>query len=98
MPTLVIRNIEAELHSWLKASAHSHSRSMEEEVRALLRQNFLAPEQIKAQPFGQAMRALFAPLHSVDRFDEADGLELHIPNRTPDSTHRIPDFSGPEWE
>jgi plasmid stability protein len=95
MPTLVIRNIEAELHSWLKASAHSHSRSMEEEVRVLLRQNFLAPEQIKAQPFGQAMRALFAPLHRVDGVDE---LELHIPNRTPDNTHRIPDFSGPEWE
>jgi antitoxin FitA len=91
MPTLVIRNIETELHSRLKASAQSHSRSMEEEVRVLLRQNFLAPEQVKAQPFGQAMRALFAPLNGVGN------LELDIPARARDQSHRIPDFSGPEW-
>jgi hypothetical protein len=48
---------------------------MEEEVRVLLRQNFLAPEQVKTQPFGQAMRALFAPLNGVGN------LELDIPAR-----------------
>jgi plasmid stability protein len=72
MPTLVIRNIEADLHLRLLASALANSRSMEEEVRVLLRTSFSASEQIPRQSFGEAMRALFAPL---------DVVELEIPDR-----------------
>jgi plasmid stability protein len=88
MPTLVIRNIDADLHVRLKASALANSRSMEEEVRVMLRTNFALAEPLKNQSFGQAMRALFAPL---------DGIELDIPARAPDASTRVPDFSGPEW-
>jgi plasmid stability protein len=72
MPTLVIRNVEADLHLTLKASALANSRSMEEEVRVLLRTSFSASEQLPRQSFGEAMRALFAPL---------DGVELEILDR-----------------
>jgi antitoxin FitA len=84
--TLVIRNIEDDLHGRLKASARAHHRSMEEEVRTVLRQSFAAKSVEPAQTLGHAMRALFAPLGGVD---------LELPSRDP---HRaVPDFSEPEW-
>jgi plasmid stability protein len=88
MPTLVIRNIETDLHLRLKASALANNRSMEEEVRVLLRTNFSASEQLPQQSFGDAMRALFAPL---------DGVDSEIPDRVRGDTTRVPDFSGPDW-
>jgi antitoxin FitA len=42
MATLVIRNVEDELHARLKARAAAHSHSMEEEARLLLRQGLAA--------------------------------------------------------
>jgi hypothetical protein len=42
MATLVIRNVEDELHARLKAQAAAHSHSMEEEARLLLRQGLAA--------------------------------------------------------
>ena len=87
MATLVIRNIEDGLHARLKTLAASHGRSMEEEVRVLLRQGVAAAPLEHEQPLGQAIRAIFEPL---------GGLELpdvpHEPPRDP------PDFSGPEWD
>ena len=38
MATLVIRNVEDDLHIRLKSQAAAHRRSMEEEARILLRQ------------------------------------------------------------
>ena len=38
MATIVIRNVDDELHARLKASASEHGRSMEAEARARLRE------------------------------------------------------------
>lgn len=88
MATLVIRDVESELHVRLKASAIANSRSMEEEVRVLLRNSFLEPTPKTLQPFGQAMQALFAPLNAAD---------LAIPVREKEGSSIIPDFSGPDF-
>jgi plasmid stability protein len=65
MATLVIRNVEDELHTCLKARAAAHSRSMEEEARVLLRQGLAALPSETPQNFGQAMRAIFQPPRRV---------------------------------
>lgn len=87
MATLVIRDVEPELHTRLKAQAAAHGRSMEEEVRNVLRQSVAGSPSDMAQGFGHAMRALFEPL---------GGFEL------PDTGHEAPrdppDFAGPEWD
>ena len=36
MPTLTVRNVDAETHAFLRQQAAAHGRSMEAEVRALL--------------------------------------------------------------
>ncbi len=87
MATLVIRNVEDSLHTRLKAQAASHRRSMEEEARQLLRQGLVDAQPPTALGFGDAMRALFAPL---------GGLELPEIKRKP--FREPPDFSGPEWD
>ena len=88
MATLVIRNVEDDLHQYLKAQAVAHRHSMEEEVRLLLRQAVsAAPADSAPQGFGAAMRAIFEPL---------GGIELPAPDRAP--PRAPPDFSGPEWD
>ncbi len=87
MPTLVIRNVEQSLHARLKAQAAAHNRSMEEEVRVLLRQGLDASPREMPQNFGQAMRAIFEPL---------GGFEF--PETGRDVPRDPPDFSGPEWD
>ena len=86
MATLVIRNVEDDLHRRLKARAASHHHSMEEEARILLRQGLAAAPAETAGGFGQAVRALFAPL---------GGLEC--PVMPPEPPRAPPDFSGPAW-
>lgn len=87
MRTLIINDVDDDLHARLTARATLHSRSMEDEVRALLRQAVSDAPAAVPQKFGQAMRAIFEPL---------GGLEL--PD-TRDRTFRAPpDFSGPEWD
>ena len=87
MATLVIRNVEDDLHTHLKAQAAAHRRSMEEEARILLRQGVdTAPAQA-APRFGQAMRAMFEPLGGLD-----------LPPRDTGAPYAPPDLSGPEWD
>jgi plasmid stability protein len=87
MATLVIRNVEDELHTRLKAQAAAHSRSMEEEARVLLRQGLAASPTETPGSFGQAMRAIFEPL---------GGFEF--PEMPREALRQPPDFSGPEWD
>jgi plasmid stability protein len=85
MPTLIVRNIEPELHTRLKASAASHHQSMEEEVRQVLRTAF--PPAAPSLSLWDAVRALVEPL---------GGVELELSPRTKEGAG--PDFSGPEWD
>ncbi len=87
MATLVIRNVEDELHMRLKSQAALHRHSMEEEARILLRQGLAVPTVAPPQGFGQAMRAIFEPL---------GGFEL--PEFPPEPVREPPDFSGPDWD
>jgi len=89
MATIVIRNVEDELHAKLKASANQHGRSMEAEARARLRESLAAEAPVPRQTLGEAMRALFGPLGGVD---------LELPDRREFVERDPPDFSGPEWD
>lgn len=86
MATLVIRNVDDAVHTRLKARAAAHGRSMEEEVRIILRQSLATAPVGAAQTLGQAMRAIFEPLGGLD-----------LPPIQPGPAREPPDFSGPEW-
>ena len=87
MATLVIRNVEVGLHERLRAAAAAHGRSMEEEVRQVLRAAFAPAAATNRAGFGDAMRALFEPLGGLD-----------LPEIGRDSRRELPDFSGPDWD
>jgi len=84
--TLVIRNVEDTLHNRLKADAAAHGRSMEEQVRCILRERLLPGPDIPGVDWVDAIRALFEPL---------GGLELPDIDRPP--PRDPPDFSEPDW-
>ena len=83
MATLVIRNVEDTLHNRLKADAAVHGRSMEEEVRCILRERLLPESGSPGAGWVDAIRALFEPL---------GGLELPDIERPP--PRDPPDFLG----
>ena len=89
MATIVIRNLEDELHAKLKASASEHGRSMEAEARARLRESLAIDIPVPRQTLGEAIRALFGPIGGVD---------LEVPDRREFVERDPPDFSGPEWD
>ena len=76
MPTLTVRNIEPELHDFLRQEAARHGRSMEAEVRALLRAR-MAAEGRSPRDLAAAIRARFADL------DGAWDGDLPLPARSP---------------
>ncbi len=71
MTTLTVRNIDPVIKDKLRMAAAAHGRSMEEEVRAILR-NALA------QPI--ASGGLGSRIHA--RFVALGGVELNLPKRT----------------
>ena len=56
MDTLVIRNVEDDLHIRLKSQAAANRRSMEVDARVLLRQGLAGAAASSSRGFGQAMR------------------------------------------
>lgn len=85
MASLLIRNVDATLHARLKASAASHRRSLEEEVRALLRAG-LARHETAAKP---DLIALARRL-----FGESQGIALDLPDRAEARDREPPDFGS----
>ncbi len=71
MGSLTIRNIDDALKRRLRVRAAEHGRSMEEEVRALLR-TYLPAELPATGGLGSEIHALFAPLGGVDLPDIED--------------------------
>ncbi|GAB6041512.1 plasmid stabilization protein [Endothiovibrio diazotrophicus] len=80
MASITVRNLETDLKERLRRRAADHGRSMEDEVREILRTT-LADDQSALHP-AEAIRRLFAPLGGVD---------LEIPKRQP--MREPPDFS-----
>lgn len=74
MSTLTIRNLEPSIKDKLRIAAATHGRSMEEEVRTILRTVLTQPATAPAaMGMGERMRL---------RFAELGGVELDIPPRT----------------
>ena len=71
MATLTIRDLDEELRARLRLRAATHGRSMEAEVRAILRQALSAPD---------ATDRLGTRVH--ERFASLGGVELELPERT----------------
>lgn len=82
MAMLTVRNLDEALKIQLRISAAKHGRSMEEEVRRILRQSLL-PE--------TEQKGLGSRLHKRV-MDLTGGVELELPSRSPPSP--APDFSG----
>lgn len=72
MSTLTIRNLEPAIKDKLRMSAATHGRSMEEEVRTILRSVLSQPT---APTTGMGSR-----IHA--RFAAIGGVELDVPART----------------
>ena len=71
MSTLTVRNIEPEIKDKLRLMAAAHGRSMEEEVRSILRQAMTQD----ARPSGLGSR-----IHA--RFAAMGGVALPLPDRS----------------
>ena len=64
MSTLTIRNIETEIKDKLRVAAAANGRSMEEEVRTILRSVLSQP--VPARGLGSRLSARFAAIGGVD--------------------------------
>lgn len=73
MASITIRNLDEPLKRRLRIRAAEHGRSMEEEVREILRATLNSP-QVDSQRLGSAINALFKPV---------GGLDLELPPREP---------------
>jgi len=82
MANLTIRNLNEEVKTRLRIKAAEHGRSMEEEVRHILRQA-VTPQAQDEQGLGSRI---------VNRFSAAGGCELPSPERN--DTPRSPDIEG----
>jgi plasmid stability protein len=73
MTSMTIHEVDSSLRSRLCLRAARHGRSLEEEVREILR-SVLAKEPKQSKSLAQAIHARFAPL---------GGVELELPAREP---------------
>lgn len=71
MSTLTIRNIDTEIKDKLRLAAAAHGRSMEEEVRTILRSVLSQPA--PSTGLGSRLNA---------RFSAIGGVDLPVPERT----------------
>lgn len=79
---LTIRKIDDDLKQRLRVRAAEHGRSMEEEVRVILKTALADPN----EDTRNWVRSI------VDRFQELGGVELDLPPRAP--ARAPPDFSS----
>jgi plasmid stability protein len=84
MPSLLIRNVDPTLHARLKSQAADHRRSLEEEVRVLLRNGVGLPEKLIT---GADIVRLAEQL-----FGDANGVDLELPPRDWRDDRPPPDF------
>jgi len=73
MASITIRNLDAQLKTWLRVRAAQHERSMEEEVRVILK-TVLTHDRASETGLGSRIH---------DRFKALGGVELEGINREP---------------
>lgn len=83
MATLTIRNLDDTLKTRLRVVAAQHGRSMEEEVRQIIREALSRAELVQPLHLADLAVSIFGPEH---------GVELAIPVRT--EARPLPDFSA----
>lgn len=86
MGSILVRNVDDRTKSRLRVLAAEHGRSMEEEVREVLKAHVRAKKAPKRN-LAEAIRSYFAPL---------GGWDVELPPRLP--LRQPPDFSGPEYD
>jgi antitoxin FitA len=89
MASLLIRNVDEVLHARLKARAREQRRSLEEEVRELLREAVFGQEKAPRENLVDIARRLFGPEH---------GIALDIPPRGGSPISPPPDFADPQYD
>ncbi len=87
MASVLIRHVDDALHRRLKASAAAHRRSLEDEVRELLRAAIARQEAPPRQSLTSLARELFGAQAGVD---------LDIPERGTAPASSPPEFDKPE--
>ena len=73
MASITIRNLDDEVKTRLRVRAADNGRSMEEEVRLILRE-VVGQEDVPAKGLGTTIHELFKPF---------GGIELELPHREP---------------
>lgn len=76
MPTVTIRNLDADVKSALQRRAAAHGRSMESEIRDVLSRS--VADEAPSSGIGSRIRAMFAGLDGMD-----------IPKRTSDEARAV---------
>jgi len=81
MAQILVRNVEEPLKARLKRRAQRHGRSMEAEVREILRDAVKKEEQASATGFGTASAALFSGSGVTldEPIQEIRGMRMEIP-------------------
>ena len=82
MAQFVVRNLESGVKTKLQRRAKRHGRSMEEEVREILR-NAVHEEEVRAGGLGTEIAALFAKAGLTTDIPELRGHTIKPPNFEP---------------
>lgn len=66
MPSITIRNIDKSLKERLRVRAAQHGRSMEEEVRSILKETFATESVRPEKGLADIVRVRFAPINGIE--------------------------------
>jgi plasmid stability protein len=81
MPTLTIRNVDPELREQLRVRAARHGRSMEAELREILKEALGAEKRRPEPNLAEAIRRRFLPLGGADEIEPHPPVPVGEPVR-----------------
>jgi plasmid stability protein len=81
MPTLTIRNVDPELRDKLRVRAARHGRSMEAELREILKEALGAEKRRPELNLAEAIRRRFLPLGGANEIEPHPPVPLGEPPR-----------------
>jgi plasmid stability protein len=81
MPTLTIRNVDSELREQLRVRAARHGRSMEAELREILKEALGAEKRRPEPNLAEAIRRRFLPLGGADEIEPHPPVPVGEPPR-----------------
>jgi antitoxin FitA len=81
MTTLTIRNVDPELREGIRVRAAQHGRSMEAELRQILKEALGAEKRRPEPNLAEAIRRRFLPLGGADEIEAHPPVPLREPPR-----------------